>query len=100
MPDTPEGAEAGRLLRAELITQALDYAQQWLAESEPRLDPVWSRAAGSSNTLVSLTFEEAEALENAIEDLLAPYVQRGEEGRPADAHPVRMIRLSLPEATT
>lgn len=100
MPDTPEGAEAGRLLRAELISQALDYAQQWLVESEPHLDPLWSRTAGSSNTLVSLTLEEAEAVESAIEELLAPYVQRVEEDRPADAHPVRMIRLSLPEATT
>jgi DNA-binding transcriptional ArsR family regulator len=100
MPATPEGAEAGRLLRAELMSQALDTAQQWLIDVEPDLEPEWSRTAGSSNTLVRITPEEAEALENAVQDLLAPYVQRGEEGAPSGAHPIRMIRMSLPEATT
>jgi DNA-binding transcriptional ArsR family regulator len=101
MPDTPEGVEAARLLRAEMMSQALDFAQHWLADTEPVLDPEWSRAAGSSNTLVTVTREEAEALENAIQDLLAPYVQRRDKGTtPADARPVRMIRMSLPEATT
>jgi DNA-binding transcriptional ArsR family regulator len=100
MPDSLEGAEAGRLLRAEMMNQALETAQHWLADVEPELDPEWSRAAGSSNTLLVITQDEAEALENAVQDLLAPYVQRGEEDAPPDARPVRMIRMSLPEATT
>ncbi|HEY0474559.1 MAG TPA: helix-turn-helix domain-containing protein [Kribbella sp.] len=100
MPDSLEGAEAGRLLRAEMMNQALETEQHWLSDVEPELDPEWSRAAGSSNTLLVITQDEAEALENAVQDLLAPYVQRGEEGAPPDARPVRMIRMSLPEATT
>jgi DNA-binding transcriptional ArsR family regulator len=100
MPETPEGAEAGRMLRTELMSQALDHVQQWLSDTEPVLDPAWSRSTGSSNTLLTITLAEAEAIENAIEDLLAPYVQRGESGAPTDAHPVRLIRLTLPEATT
>lgn len=101
MPETPEGAEAGRLLRAEMMSQALDTAQHWLSDVEPVLDPEWSRLAGSSNTLLAVTREEAEAIESAIEDLLAPYVQRRDQGAvPADARAVRVIRLSLPEATT
>jgi DNA-binding transcriptional ArsR family regulator len=101
MPETPEGAEAGRLLRAEMMSQALDYAQHWLSDTEPVLDPEWSRSAGSSNTLLVVTPEEAEELENAIQDLLAPYVQRRDEGAsPVEARPVRIIRLSLPEATS
>lgn len=99
MPDTPEGAEAGRLLRTEMMSQALDHVQQWISETEPVLAPDWSRAAGSSNTLVTVTQAEIEAVENAIQDLLAPYVQRGEAGAPDDARPVRHIRMSLPEAT-
>ncbi|GAB2640017.1 ArsR/SmtB family transcription factor [Kribbella swartbergensis] len=98
MPGTPEGAEAGRLLRAELMNQALEAAQQWLVETEPELDPEWDRLAGSANTRLSLTPAEAEAIEDAIEQVLAPYVQRGEEGAPAGARHVRFLRLSLPEA--
>lgn len=101
MPDTPEGTEAGRLLRTELMNQALESAQHWIAETEPVLDPEWSRLAGSANTLLVLTPAEAEAIESAIEQLLAPYVQRRDAGdTPDDARPVRYLRMSLPEATT
>jgi hypothetical protein len=99
MPDTPEGTEAGRLLRTEMMNQVLEAAQQWLVETEPNLDPGWSRLAGSANTLLMLTLAEAEAIENAIEELLAPYVQRRDAGDvPDDARPVRHLRISLPEA--
>ena len=99
MPDTPEGSEAGRLLRTEMMNQVLEAAQQWLVETEPNLDPEWSRLAGSANTLLMLTLAEAEAIENAIEELLAPYVQRRDAGDvPDDARPVRHLRISLPEA--
>jgi DNA-binding transcriptional ArsR family regulator len=100
MPQTAEGIEAGRLLRAEILNQALESAQQWLVETEPNLDPEWSRLAGSANTLLVITPAEAEALESAIEQLMAPYVQRRDAGEsPAHAHPVRYLRISLPEAT-
>jgi DNA-binding transcriptional ArsR family regulator len=42
MPDTPDGREAGRLLRAEMLTQAINAAHQWLSEVEPELDAAWS----------------------------------------------------------
>jgi DNA-binding transcriptional ArsR family regulator len=99
MPDTPEGIEAGRLLRTEMMNQALESAQQWLVETESELDPEWDRLAGSANTRLVLTSAEAEAIEDAIEQLLAPYVQRGEEGAPEGARAVRYLRMSLPEAT-
>jgi DNA-binding transcriptional ArsR family regulator len=100
MPDTPDGAEAGRLLRTEMMNQALEAAQQWLVDTEPNLSPEWSRLAGSANTLLVVTPAEAEAIESAIEQLLAPYVQRRDAGEtPDDARPVRHLRISLPEAT-
>jgi DNA-binding transcriptional ArsR family regulator len=100
MPDTPEGVEAGRLLRTEMMNQVLEAAQQWLVETEPNLAPEWSRLAGSANTLLVVTPTEAEALESAIEQLMAPYIQRRDAGEsPDDARPVRYIRISLPEAT-
>ncbi|RZT26476.1 ArsR family transcriptional regulator [Kribbella sp. VKM Ac-2569] len=99
MPDTPEGAEAGRLLRAEVMNQALEAAQTWLVDTEPNLEPEWSRRAGSANTLLVITTAEAEAIESAIEQLLAPYIKRyGTDEVPDEARPVRHIRLSLPEA--
>jgi DNA-binding transcriptional ArsR family regulator len=101
MPDTPEGTEAGRLLRTEMMNQVLEAAQQWLVETEPNLEPEWSRLAGSANTLLPLTPAEAEALESAIQQLMAPYIQRRDAGEtPDDARPVRYLRISLPEATT
>jgi DNA-binding transcriptional ArsR family regulator len=100
MPDTPEGAEAGRLLRTEMMNQALESVQQWLVEVEPDLEPGWSRLARFANTLVPVTAAEAEEIESAIEQLLAPYVQRRDAGQtPDDARPVRYLRMSLPEAT-
>lgn len=99
MPDTPEGAAAGRLLRAEMMNQALESAQHWLAEVEPGLDPEGTRAGALSNTLLHVTQDEAEQLEHAIEDLLAPYVQRGPDGAPDGARPIRHLRFLLPEAT-
>ena len=100
MPDTPEGAEAAGLLRAEMIKQSLGAAQQWLAETEPGLAPEWSRAAGSANTRLVVTPAEAEEIESAIEQLLAPYVQRRDRGEtPPGAGSVRYLRITLPEAT-
>ncbi|WP_350276880.1 ArsR family transcriptional regulator [Kribbella sp. HUAS MG21] len=100
MPDTQDGAEAGRLLRTEMMNQALEAAQHWLGETEPQLEPEWSRLAGSANTLLLVTPAEEEELEAAIEQLLAPYVQRhSSDDVPADARPVRHLRFSLPEAT-
>jgi len=101
MPDAPEGAEAGRLLRAEMMKQSLKAAQQWMAETEFGLEPEWDEVAGSANTRVVVTPEEAEAIESAMERILAPYVRRRDDNDPpAGARSVRYLRMSLPEATT
>jgi DNA-binding transcriptional ArsR family regulator len=101
MPDTSEGLEAGRLLQAELMKQALGTAQRWIVETEPQLDPDWARAAMSANTRLVVTRAEAEEIETAIEQLLAPYVQRRDSGEtPPGAASVRYLRITLPEATS
>ncbi len=100
MPATAEGVEAGRLLRTELMNQALEAAQHWLAETEPHLDPEWNRLAGSANTRLVITPVEAEAIRSALEQILAPYVQRGDAAAPAESRSVRFVAMSLPEATT
>jgi DNA-binding transcriptional ArsR family regulator len=97
MPDNAEGREAGRLLRAEMMTQALTTVQTWLAEVEPTLDARWTSLAGSGNTGIRITTAEARRLEREIEQLLAPYVQRGREKAPRNARDVRVVRFVLPE---
>jgi len=100
MPSTPEGAEAGALLRTELMNQALGTAQKWLTDTAPQLEERWSRAAGASRTRLEVTPEELETIEAAIEDLLAPYVARRNAGEsPAGAGSVTHLRILLPEAT-
>ncbi|GAA0616429.1 helix-turn-helix transcriptional regulator [Kribbella sandramycini] len=103
MPDTPEGAEAMRLLGGQMLTQALDTAVRWQAETEPTLEPEWARIPGVSNTQVLITLAEAEQLTEelaaAVEQILAPYVRRRDEGETPDgARPVRYLRISLAEA--
>jgi DNA-binding transcriptional ArsR family regulator len=101
MPESAEGAEAGRLLRTELMNQALEAVQDWLVNTEPHLDPEGSRHGFSSNTLLLATPAELEAIEEAIEQLLAPYVRRHAEGDvPEGARPIRHLRFSLPETTS
>ena len=96
MPESPEGRAAGRLLRTEMVSEAVGEIGHWLAEVEPVLDDEWDRVAGSSNTRVRITTGELTAIEDAIEELLAPYVHRAEAVRPADARDVRLIRFGLP----
>ncbi|TWP34302.1 ArsR/SmtB family transcription factor [Leekyejoonella antrihumi] len=100
MPDSPEGQDAGRLLRARMIAQALEHVARWTAEIEPDLEEPWVREAGAGNTGVRLTADEARDLQAAIEQLLAPYVTRQAEEPPAGADErrlVRVIRFFLPE---
>lgn len=97
VPETGEAQAAGRMLRGRLLDQALGEVQQWANESEPVLDEPWQQAVGVYNTGIRLTLEEAGRIEDAIEDLLAPYVTRGDAAAPADARTVRMVRVTMPE---
>ncbi|TDD53561.1 ArsR family transcriptional regulator [Kribbella antibiotica] len=100
MPDTPEGTEAARLLGGQMLNQAVAAAQHWQSATEPSLAPEWTRVSGVSNTGVVITAEEAEAIQQAMEQVLAPYVQRNDsDAVPDSARLVRFLRFSLPEAT-
>lgn len=93
MPDGPEG----RLLRTRMMDQALDHVRHWMVDVEPVLDEQWNKQAGSANTGLRITLAEARRLDQAIEQLLAPYVQRGVDGAPSGARQVRVIRFQLPD---
>jgi hypothetical protein len=83
-----------------MFRQYGDLPHQWITEVEPHLDPDWRRLGGLANTRVVLSPAELEAVEKAIEQVLAPYVTRNPADRPTDGRGVRLMRYTLPEAST
>lgn len=96
--DDDEGLAASRVLTRSMFDQAADLPARWAAETEPDLEPRWRRQAGLSNTTFHVTARELADVEAAIEQVLAPYVTRAVQDRPARTRPVRMIRYVLPGA--
>ncbi|MCF0093974.1 helix-turn-helix transcriptional regulator [Micromonospora sp. MH99] len=100
LPDDAEGEAAARQLRGEMFARYADAPQQWLLHDEPRLDAEWRGLAGVADTSFVATPDELRHLEEAIEELLAPYVRRkDDETTPDGAQLVRMLRYLLPEAS-
>ena len=92
-------ANAARALEQVMESVEGDLVARWRAMDEPQLEPEWRRLAGRANTRILVTGQELEAVEAAIEQLLAPYVLRKDQ--PADSHPpgtrsVRLLRYTMP----
>lgn len=96
--ENPEGVAAARVLSRLVFAQNMSVPREWSEDVEPGLTGAWRQVAGVSNTRVVVTVEEAEAINDAIEVLLAPFVVRESGDRPDDARGVRMLRYLLPEA--
>ncbi|SBT42786.1 ArsR/SmtB family transcription factor [Micromonospora auratinigra] len=96
-PEDAEGQDAARQLRAAMFARSAEAPLQWSLRDEPRLDPQWQALAALSDTRFVVTAEELRRLEEAIEALLAPYVQRKADPLPDGAQVVRMLRYLLPE---
>ena len=97
--DDPEAMAAARQLDRERITRAVDTALRWLETDEAELSSQWRQESGLADTGVRVTLEELRTIEAAIEEVLTPYVRRGEDELPAGARGVRLLRFVLPEAT-
>jgi DNA-binding transcriptional ArsR family regulator len=95
-----ESQSAARVLSHQMFRQYEDLPHKWIIEVEPRLDGEWRRLGGLANTRVVLSPAELEAVEKAIEKVLAPYVTRDAADRPTDGRGVRLMRYTLPEAST
>lgn len=93
-----EALEAARQLNLEHLARAAEIPMRWLEQDEANLSPKWRELSGLANTTVRLTPEELEAVEDAVEELLAPYVNRPEQDAPEGARAVRLLRYVLPEA--
>ncbi|MEV6507915.1 helix-turn-helix domain-containing protein [Streptomyces sp. NPDC051642] len=97
-PEDEEGRSAARVLSGELFAQAADLPLRWLTETEPELELEWTRLAGANNTRIVVTADELAALQDAFEELIAPYVVREPDRRPADGRGVRLLMYALPES--
>ena len=98
-PAPDAGRDAVTLLSRLMFDQAEGLPGRWAREAEPLLEDEWRRPAGLSNTTFIATAEELVAIESAIEQVLAPYVQR--KSAPVtvpEGRTVRMLRYVLPEA--
>jgi DNA-binding transcriptional ArsR family regulator len=100
-PDDEAGRRAAQALRDALDASEGDQVGEWRRDVEPALELAWLRLAGLANTTVLVTREELEQVEEAMEELLAPYVLRKDaspEEVPEGARLVRIRRHVLPAA--
>lgn len=96
--DDDESQAAYRALGNQLFVRADELPRRWMADDEPRLERDWRRVSGHSNARMTMTVEEAEALDAQMEKLLEPYVTRDPSQVPEGARRVRWLRYVLPEA--
>jgi hypothetical protein len=94
----PEAARAARDLSSVMLVAVEHLPRQWVEQTEPQLDDAWAGAAGLFNAGVVLTAEELNHVQEELERLLLPYLNRSEAGRPASARRVRVLAYFLPEA--
>ncbi|MFJ1755002.1 ArsR/SmtB family transcription factor [Kitasatospora sp. NPDC088134] len=92
-------AEAASALSQLMFQRSAALPARWMAEVEPELPLEWRKLSGLANTRVVLSPAELAELEEAVEQLLAPYVHRERADWPAGARAVRLMRYALPEAT-
>jgi DNA-binding transcriptional ArsR family regulator len=97
-PPDGEDDDAYRMLSRTLLADSERMPRQWAREIEPWLDGDWLAASGLANTRILATAAELRAIEDAIEDLLAPYVRRKDDpdSAPEGARRVRIMRYVLP----
>ena len=96
IPDDPEGAAAARLLSSAMILRYVDLPRSWVAEDEPELPLDWARAAGLFNAGVTLTPGELRDIQDRLERLLEPFLNRDAADVPADARRVRILSYFMP----
>ena len=98
IPDEPGGQAAARRLSTVMMLAYEELPGRWVAETEPRLEVEWARAAGLFNARMQLTPEELRRVQEQLEDVLAPFLTREPDAAPRGARPVHVLAYFLPEA--
>lgn len=94
-----EDPSAYRELTEAIERSEGDIVQRWRQEVLPTLDGEWAAAAGRWNTRIEATPKELQQIDDAIETLLTPFVQRQStpEDIPSGARKVRILRYTMPD---
>lgn len=96
--DGTADATAHRQLSAALEKAEPDIVARWYAEVLPQLDDEWVTASGRWSTTILATTTELRELDEAIERLMTPLVQRkqGSIEAPEGSRKVHVLRYTLP----
>ncbi|MEU4193653.1 helix-turn-helix domain-containing protein [Kribbella sp. NPDC026611] len=96
IPDSgPEDVQrAARELSNAMLLNYEQVPRDWVEGTEPGLDLGWARAAGLFNAGMSVTADELRLIQEDLETLLKPYLNRTEP--PAGSRRVRMLAYFLP----
>ena len=97
IPDEPEAQRAARRLSNTMLLKYASLPAAWVRTTEPRLDATWARTAGLLNARAELAPDELRRLQEDLERLLEPFINRPADERPPDAAPVRITAYFLPE---
>jgi DNA-binding transcriptional ArsR family regulator len=98
IPADPDGQSAARQLSNAMFLNYVDLPRGWVAYDEPRLGLEWARAAGLLNARMVITPNELRSLQDALEQLLEPFLTREPGATPAEARQVRVLSYFMPEA--
>lgn len=99
LPDgDPEAALAARALSGVMLLAVEHLPRQWVDEVEPQLDDEWAGAAGLFNAGIALTAEELNRVQEELEELMRPYLNRSAADLPDAARQVRLLAYFLPGA--
>lgn len=97
IPDEPQAQRAARELNNTMLVKYASLPTDWVHRTEPSLDVTWARAAGLFNARTELTPDELRRLQDDLERLLEPFLNRPADKRPLDTAPVRIAAYFLPE---
>ncbi len=79
-----------------MLLAAADVPARWVSDVEPHLDAEWAGAAGLFGANPMVTAPELAGIQEALEDLLEPYLNRDSSEAPAGARKVRVQAFFLP----
>ena len=97
-PDDPEQTAAYEALADQHYRYADALRRAWIEEVEAELPLRWRKLSGLANTRIVVSARELEGIEQAIEELLAPFVLRDVDAAPRSGRSVRVLRYVMPEA--
>jgi hypothetical protein len=93
----PDAVAAARRLGGVMLLAVEHLPRQWVEQVEPGLDDAWAGAAGLFNARLALTSDELNDVQQTLERVLEPYLNRGATDRPDGVRQVRLLAYFLPE---